>query len=207
MTAIPHIGCALLAAGASHRLGRPKQLVSVGDEPLVRRMARIARAAQVDALAVIVGAHAAELRATLVGLDLDCVDNHRWAEGMSTSLRAATDWAKARRLDALLVAVVDQVRLTTEHLDVLIAASRGGSLVVASRYQGVLGVPALFPRHLFPALAALRGDVGARELLRAREGAGHAAANDELVAVPWEGGAVDLDLAGDLDASFPPTFL
>jgi molybdenum cofactor cytidylyltransferase len=38
--------------------------------------------------------------------------------------------------------------------------------MIASRYDGVRGVPAVFPRSAFAALAALRGDQGARTLLR-----------------------------------------
>lgn len=38
--------------------------------------------------------------------------------------------------------------------------------MVASRYAGLRGVPAVFPRNTFTALAALRGDQGARALLR-----------------------------------------
>jgi molybdenum cofactor cytidylyltransferase len=38
--------------------------------------------------------------------------------------------------------------------------------IVAARYNQRLGVPAIFPSRLFPALAGLRGQEGARSILR-----------------------------------------
>jgi molybdenum cofactor cytidylyltransferase len=84
------------------------------------------------------------------------------------------------------------VHLTTRHLDALIAASEGGRRRVASHYDGIVGVPALFPRQLFPATAELHGDVGARALLRIP--------GLPVTTVSWEDGRIDLDLPRDLPA-------
>jgi molybdenum cofactor cytidylyltransferase len=54
----------------------------------------------------------------------------------------------------------------------------------------VVGIPAVFPRETFPNLLALRGDKGARSLLM------HPPCS--LVALPFEGGEVDIDEPGDL---------
>jgi molybdenum cofactor cytidylyltransferase len=61
---------------------------------------------------------------------------------------------------------------------------------VACAYGGALGVPALFPRALFPELAGLRGDRGAQPLL-----ASHA---DSAIALPFPAGALDLDTEADV---------
>ncbi len=60
----------------------------------------------------------------------------------------------------------------------------------ASAYAGVLGVPALLPRAWFGEIAALRGNVGARALLRARA--------DEVIAITAPDLASDIDTPADL---------
>jgi CTP:molybdopterin cytidylyltransferase MocA len=50
-----HTGCAILAAGASRRLGQPKQLVEIAGEPLVRRVAQLARETGCEHVGVVIG--------------------------------------------------------------------------------------------------------------------------------------------------------
>jgi CTP:molybdopterin cytidylyltransferase MocA len=185
----PAIGAAVLAAGASRRLGRPKQLVSVDGQQLVRRMAEAALQSGCQPVTVVLGAHAAEVRAAVAGLPLICLSNPAWPEGMGSSVRVATEWASGAALDALMLVLVDQLRLSSGHLDALRAASDQGRRIAASAYQGVLGVPAIFPRRFFPALQALKGDSGARQLLRG---------NFPVTAVSWPEGTYDLDRLTDL---------
>ena len=62
--------------------------------------------------------------------------------------------------------------------------------IVASSYAGAKGVPAIFPRSVFPDLHALRGDKGARSLL--------AEPPCPVIALPFPGGELDIDLPADL---------
>jgi molybdenum cofactor cytidylyltransferase len=183
--------CAILAAGASRRLGQPKQLLPIDDQPMIRRIASVALASRADAVAVLLGAHADGIARALGDLPaLETVLVSTWADGLSASVRAAAGWAQRRGAQALLLAVGDQVALTSARLDALIAASDGGRRLVASTYDGVRGVPALIPSAHFPALGRLTGDVGARELLRA--------AGPEVVELHWPAGARDIDERADL---------
>jgi CTP:molybdopterin cytidylyltransferase MocA len=136
-------------------------------------------------VAVVLGARADEIWPVLTGFDVDRIDNPDWNEGLSSSIRAAVAWARRRSFDALLVSVADQRELQSSHLDRLIVRSLGGNQLVASRYAGVVAVPAIFPAGYFASLEALRGDVGARELLRSQQAA--------VAAVDWPAGAFDVD--------------
>ena len=69
--------------------------------------------------------------------------------------------------------------------------------VAAALYGGACGVPAIFPRSLFQELAQLRGDQGARMLLRRNV--------DRLVRVPMPGAELDIDTPEDLLAVEGPT--
>jgi CTP:molybdopterin cytidylyltransferase MocA len=185
----PAIGAAILAAGASRRLGRPKQLVSVEGQQLVRRMAEVALQSGCEPVAVVLGANAAEVGAAVADLPVVCLSNPEWAEGMGSSVRLAAGWASGTALDALMLVLVDQIRLSSGHLDALRAASDHGLRIAASAYQGLLGVPAVFPRRFFPALRALKGVSGARRLLRG---------DFPVTAVNWPEGIYDLDRMTDL---------
>jgi CTP:molybdopterin cytidylyltransferase MocA len=186
------VACAILAAGASRRLGRPKQLLNVAsDQPLIRHIASIALSSRADAVAVVLGAHAGAIAAALAGLPaVELIRIADWPEGMSASVRAAATWAAAQGWGALLLAVSDQARLTARHLDDLIDASEQGRLLAASYYGGVRGVPAVIPGAHYGALQRLTGDQGARALLRSGQ--------HPVVEIGWDAGLEDLDEVGDL---------
>ena len=159
---------AILAAGDSSRLGRPKQLVQWRGTSLLQHA--VDTASQVAPRVLLtLGAEADTLWRTLrapASLERVDVPDHR--EGMSASLRAAVARVDADpAVERLLVMLVDQYAVDDAWLrDLLALADAHPQRMVASRYDGLRGVPAVFPRSVFAALAALRGDQGARALLR-----------------------------------------
>jgi CTP:molybdopterin cytidylyltransferase MocA len=160
---------ALLAAGGSRRLGQPKQLVRVGGESLIRRMARACLGAQLSPNIVVLGAHAQAVRKELEDLPLTMVENPHWEEGIASSLRIAVKAALAEepRITALLVTLADQPNVTTAHLSSLVSAQRSSARsIAAADFGDHLGPPVCFAREHFPVLLALSGDCGARNLLR-----------------------------------------
>jgi len=178
------VACAVLAAGASRRLGHAKQLAQYRGEPLVRLAAECSRASRATIAAVIVGAHAESVCAALSGSPVDVVFNPDWDHGMATSIRAATTWAERHDSDALLLTLCDQPLLSTAHLDRVITQFNRYGLPVASYYGRRNAVPALFPRSMFASLTKLRGDAGARHLL-----------NDgrAVQRISWPDGEFDVD--------------
>ena len=116
------------------------------------------------AVVVVTGAHGARAAAELRGLPLLLVRHRGWRTGQAGSLRAGLAHAP-RAAAAVLVLAVDQWRLTAADLERVLRAARRGRPVAAS-YDGVAGVPVLWPRAFWPRLSALEGDRGARALLR-----------------------------------------
>lgn len=186
----PRHGALVLAAGASTRLGRPKQLVEIDGEPLLRRVTRLALATQpIDAL-VVLSRGADGFEATLAGLGARTIRIDDAREGMSASLRAGVAALDAR-CEGALVLLTDQLALGEAHLARVCAAWRDApARAVACAYAGVIGTPALLPRGWFDAIATLRGDVGARALLRER--------SEETRAIEAPELARDIDTPADL---------
>ncbi|HTQ29859.1 MAG TPA: nucleotidyltransferase family protein [Opitutaceae bacterium] len=187
-------GCVLLAAGASTRMGRPKQLLPAGGRPLVAHAAEAVLASPAWPVVVVLGAQAEKIRPALVRLPVLIAENPEWAEGLGSSIRAGMAALKNfwRTLDAVLVALADQPALSAEAVARLVAAHHAtGRSLVAARYAGRLGAPALFVREHFPALQQLRGDQGARALLDADP--------DRVAAVDLPEFAFDVDTPADYE--------
>lgn len=186
----PRHAAILLAAGGSGRLGTPKQLVEIGGESLVRRAALAALATGPSQAIVVVGANAHAVHRAIADLALDRVDCDDWRNGLSASLRAGVTRLDPT-IDGALVVLCDQPALTAAHLERLVELWRSGPRrAAASRYAGTIGVPALLPRSWWSDLCAVRGDHGARELLRSRTG--------EVVSVDAADLATDVDRPVDL---------
>ena len=177
----------ILAAGASRRMGQPKQLLPVAGIPLLRRVGQMALDAKIGPVWVVLGANAEVIGPTLAGLPVKMVVNESWEEGMGASIRTgmAAIEGEARAWSGVLITLGDQPGITKMHLARLIYTMIAtGKSIVASRSAGKLSPPALFAPEHFPALRALQGDAGARVLLKE---------NPDQIAV------VDTDDPGDLD--------
>lgn len=189
----------ILAAGASQRLGQPKQLVEFEGETLLNRTIGLARVAGAFPVVVVLGAHFAEIRATLPLEEIVLAPNDEWQTGMASSIRAGLQALADRdaQADAVLLLTCDQPRLTAAHLGAMLAASsQDAERISASRYKGARGTPAIFPRALFAALSNLEGDKGARSLLMDP--------SCDLAEFDFPGGEVDIDTPADLACMAPP---
>jgi len=188
------VAAVILAAGASRRLGRPKQLVEYEGETLLGRAMRLAQEAGFHPVVVVVGAEREAIRAAVAPGGAVFVENEAWQEGIASSMRAGLRAIREQEPQAagVLMMPCDQPRLSADHLRMLLSGFRaeGGSCIVASVYAGTRGVPALFPAAMFQQLNLLAGDVGARKVL----------VNPPVpvLEVAFPGGEVDIDSPGDL---------
>lgn len=186
----------VLAAGASTRFGSPKQLVRIGGRPLLHTV--VTRAAEVtgNALIVVLGAGASELAPLLKHSPCSLVVNRRWREGLSSSIRAGVARLPATCAGVMLM-LADQAAVSSDDLARLAGTwRRRPQCIAAALYAGTTGAPAIFPRSTFTELAALRGDSGARAILRRNA--------DRVVRVPMPAAELDLDTPEDLLQIAPP---
>ncbi len=186
------IGGLLLAAGGSSRLGQPKQLVRFDGKTLIRRAGEMLAESVCNPVAIVLGAEIDESRRELEGLEISVCTNAEWNVGISSSIGSGLSHLLDLEpdLDAVLIALCDQPYVTTNDIDLLTAEfQRGEASIVASAYDGVVGVPAVFGKELFDSLFELTGDQGARYLVRR---------SDNVATVEVGQATFDVDTISDL---------
>lgn len=164
---MPQRAAILLAAGASTRLGRPKQLIQWGGKSLLRQAAEAAVSSGAAPVMVVLGKDSDRLAPELAGLAVTPVVNPDWQQGMGSSLRCGVEALQREtpQAAAVLLMVCDQARITAAHLKHLWDRHFATGKVVAVRHGDRPGVPAIFPAQYMPELARITGDQGARSLL------------------------------------------
>jgi molybdenum cofactor cytidylyltransferase len=184
----------ILAAGASTRMGRPKLLLPYGSRTFVRHAAEIAAASVCRPILIVLGAYVSQLQSEINNLPVRSVINERWADGMGSSIQAGVGILqtcdRAESIEALVLMLCDQPYVTAAVInDLVMAYHLNGKGIIASEYDGTLGVPALFGREYFAELATLRGAVGAKHIIAA-----HAS---DVVPVPFPREMIDIDTPED----------
>jgi CTP:molybdopterin cytidylyltransferase MocA len=158
------IGGLVLAAGGSSRFGgRPKQLAALDGRPLLEHVLIAMASARLDRVAVVLGAHADEVRKGVPLHGAEAVVCDDWATGMGASLRAGV--RALSDCEAVAVALGDQPRLSSEAVSRVVSQRGADELAVRATYGGVPGHPVLLEKTLLSRVNELRGDAGARELL------------------------------------------
>ena len=179
------VAAVILAAGASRRLGEPKQLVRLDGETLLERAVRVAREAGCSPVIVVLGAEYVQVLTGCSLGDVVTVINDEWEEGMGASIRLGVRACQNvfSEAEGVVIMTCDQPAVTAEHIERLVA----GRELAASRYSERSGVPAFFPKEYFAGLTSLSGDAGARDLLR------------DASYIDLPGGELDVDTAKELE--------
>lgn len=157
----------ILAAGNSSRMGQPKQLLDFGGRPLIRHAAEVAIASLGRPVVVVCGQYEPETRHALAGLPVQIAGNPAWEGGMGTSIQAGLRALENQPLDGAILTLGDLPLLTADTYDNLILSHLSSSRpIVASSYAGTFGVPVLFSKQFFPALAALAPHQGCKGVIQ-----------------------------------------
>jgi molybdenum cofactor cytidylyltransferase len=181
------IAAVILAAGLSTRFGGDKLVYPYAGKPLAAHIADTLAAMPVRWRIAIVPPAPSARRELFAERGFELVTNPEPREGMGASLALAAHRAMELDAEALLVCLADMPNVTGAHLMRLIEASESND-PVATGFDGSRGPPVVFSSRLFPELAAISGDHGAKHLL----------ASARLIATP-PGLARDFDTRGDFD--------
>jgi molybdenum cofactor cytidylyltransferase len=183
----------ILAAGASSRLGKSKQLIQYKGENLLSRICKAALQSKAETCLVVLGANASAHREVILYTNLSITENQNWAKGMGNSIKHGLAYLlQSEKPDALIISVCDQPFLESTLFDELIAMHQlHQDKIIVSRYNKTLGVPVLFPKNYFDTLSKIPDDAGAKEVVHGNR--------DSVIAIPFEAGAIDIDYPEDLE--------
>lgn len=184
----PNIGIVILAAGASTRMGTPKQLLCYQERSLLRHTVEVAIASVCKPIVVVLGAYAQLIKSDISQLPVQIVENLQWAEGMSSSVRVGIQALKTSHpeVKAVILTLCDQPFISTEIIDRLaLTYHLTNQPIIACEYAETLGVPALFSDRLFSELMTLNGGEGAKQVIKKHF--------QEVLSISFPEGAIDID--------------
>lgn len=190
------IAAIVLAAGLSRRMeGGNKLLGKFRGRPLVAHVTDTLLASTVADIVVVTGYQAGPVRKALTGNKLRFVHNHRFEEGLSSSLRCGIE-AVSPAAQGAMICLGDMPLVTGKLLEELICAfgAQNCTSICVPITQGRRGNPVLWPRHFFPSILQSHGDAGARWLMERHPKSVHE------VPVDSEGILRDVDTPHDLES-------
>jgi len=185
MTQHPRLSVVILAAGASERLGQPKQLVQYKGQSLIQRAIQSAESLSPHEILVITGADSQAVQAEVEGTNARCVYNPDWSNGMGTSIAMGAQSVDDQS-QGLMILLCDQWRILPEDLQSLVeewCAVPGR--IICSATKDRCGPPVIFPASCLAELSALTGNHGAHSIIDRHR--------DLVSRVTLENAAFDLD--------------
>jgi len=149
------IAAVVLAAGLARRMGRQKLLLQLQGKAVVRWSVEHLLG-HVEDVVVVTGPDDTAIREALGDLAVRFAVNPRPQDGQGTSIAAGVAALKPWTT-AALIALGDQPRMPGAVVP---------ALLDAPVYRGVQGTPVLFSSEVFGELRTLKGDAGARAVVK-----------------------------------------
>lgn len=166
----PNIAIAILAAGASRRMGSPKQLLKWGNASLIQHTINTAKSTFVKEVIVVLGANKEAIASEIDKNLITVIINSEWELGLGKSIACVAKHLlnSKETFDGLLIVLADQPFVTPSFLDQMIRQFNPDSkqMLVTSYNGKKRGVPALFDKVYFQEIAELSGDDGAKSILK-----------------------------------------
>ncbi|QJD97238.1 nucleotidyltransferase family protein [Mucilaginibacter robiniae] len=185
-------GIIILAAGASSRMGQPKQKLVYQQQTLLQRAVAAALASNGLPVIVVLGANYEAVQPDIAEQPVQIIHNADWEQGMASSIQSGLRYLqeKCNQIDSILLMLCDQPFVDSALLNQLINQQMvNEASIVACAYQNTLGAPVLFSKAYFPELLALQWQEGAKKLLMKYR--------DQVKAFPFPKGSVDVDTPDD----------
>ncbi|WMI65428.1 nucleotidyltransferase family protein [Aestuariibaculum sp. YM273] len=164
------IAMVILAAGASKRMGEPKQLLLWGDSTLLEHSIETALDVSANHVYLVLGANYKTLKSKIESRPVEIIYNPDWEKGLGKSISKAVTHLKNSNLkfDGVLFLLADQPFITSDYLEQMIGAfkPKKEQIIATSYVDGENGVPVLFDAVYFTELEALNEDKGAKQILK-----------------------------------------
>jgi len=187
-------GIVILAAGASTRLGKPKQLLQYRGKTLLAHAINEAVNSNADAVVVILGKDANLFKKEIDERKVRVAINSSWEEGMASSVRLGLDTLLNDKpyIDSVIFMVCDQPHISSSILnELIIIQQKTTKQIVICNYGDSIGPPALFHKKYFKDLMKLSGDAGARKIIQQNM--------NDVATILFPEGDIDIDTEEDYE--------
>jgi molybdenum cofactor cytidylyltransferase len=188
-----NVAIIILAAGASTRMGQPKQLLDINGKSLIRHITEVVLNTSCFPITVVLGANRHLIIGELDNIPITVIDNPKWEDGMSGSIKMGLIGAymTTKAIEAAIFLTADMPYITKEVIETMIqkASETADCQVVACQYDSQMGIPVLFKREVFNDLLDLTGEQGAKKVIMKHL--------DKTQSVDFPAGKYDLDTMVD----------
>ncbi len=187
-----NIAIIILAAGASTRMGTPKQLLPYQGYSLLSRTIETVIASVCKPIIVVLGANAQQISSEVNQPLVKVVKNPDWLLGMGSSIRSGilSLATFSETIEAAIISVCDQPFLSPEIINHLVLVYHStGKPIIACQYADTLGVPVLFNHKFFSELATLDQTIGAKQLIKKY--------HKDVFSIAFPNGVIDIDTPQD----------
>ena len=168
----PRCHAIVLAAGGARRFQGSKLLATFRSRPLICHAVDAALNAPVETVTAVLGADANAMKRALADVDdprLRTVRCANWHDGIAASLKCGVA-SLPPDCRGILLFLGDMPNVDRGQSPLLLQAVLDGALAALPEYEGTPGHPVAIAPTLFPLLAELEGDRGARALIKATTG-------------------------------------
>jgi len=174
-------------------LGFPKQMLLYKGKTLLELAIEAGLKSKCSPVNVVLGANFEIIEKGIKKYAINIIYNPDWAEGMASSIRSAINTIQQNKeIDNVVITLCDQPFVTRAIIDnLLYRQQETGKKIVASNYNNILGVPALFSRSFFNELLLLQGRDGAKKILNNHP--------DDIATIPFDKGSIDIDTLADYE--------
>lgn len=140
------VSAILLAAGSSSRMGQTKQLLQLGEKPVIRHCIDALIAARIPEIVVVVNAADNGITRALSGLPITFVVNTALGSDMAESVKTGLT-VLGHAASGVLICLSDHPLVRSETIEALITEHVNlPDKIVIPCYNGRRGHPSLFPK-------------------------------------------------------------
>ncbi len=156
------IGVLILAAGEGKRMGRIKQLMDFGGSTFLEETIK-KYSTYCQEIIVTLGFHKEAIRARINELGFTYQEIEDYKEGMSASFRETRSF----NADYFMVTPCDLPLVEDYTIESLLKAYRENEgEIIVPRFMGKKGHPVVFPISLQNSFKNIKGDIGARDIIK-----------------------------------------